>query len=81
MFPGVHESLHWGYEDPAGADGHDDDARMAVFRRVFSQLDERIARFAAAHAPPGGLMDSSTCSATPMPATPRPGTAPMPHDR
>ena len=47
VFPGVHESLHWGYEDPAGAEG-DDDARMAVFRRVFSQLDERIAQFAAA---------------------------------
>ncbi len=47
VFPGVHESLHWGHEDPAVAEG-DDDARMAVFRRVFSQLDERIAQFAAA---------------------------------
>ena len=22
VFPGVHESLHWGYEDPAAAEGH-----------------------------------------------------------
>lgn len=47
VFPGVHETLHWDLEDPAAAQG-DDDARMAVFRRVFSQLDERIAPFAAA---------------------------------
>lgn len=46
VFPGVHESLHWDLEDPAAAEG-DDDARMAVFRRVFSELDERIALFAA----------------------------------
>lgn len=46
VFPGVHESQHWDLEDPAAAEG-DDDARMAVFRRVFSELDERIALFAA----------------------------------
>lgn len=46
VFPGIHESLHWDLEDPAAAEG-DDDARMAVFRRVFSELDERIALFAA----------------------------------
>jgi arsenate reductase len=47
VFPGEHASLHWGTEDPAAAEGSDD-ARMAVFRRVFSQLDERIAQFVAA---------------------------------
>ena len=31
VFPGVHESLHWGYEDPAAAEGTDEE-RLAVFR-------------------------------------------------
>jgi arsenate reductase len=38
--------LHWGYEDPAEAVGTDEQ-RLAVFRRVFLQLSERIATFAA----------------------------------
>ena len=46
VFPGVHESLHWGYEDPAEAIGTEEE-RLAVFRRVFVQLSERIATFAA----------------------------------
>ena len=45
VFPGVHESLHWGYEDPAEAQGSDEE-RLAVFRRVFIQLGERIRQFA-----------------------------------
>ncbi len=45
VFPGVHESLHWGYEDPAAAEGTDDE-RVAVFRKVFIQIGERIAQFA-----------------------------------
>lgn len=44
VFPGVHESLHWGYEDPAEAQGTEDE-RLAVFRRVFVQLGERINQF------------------------------------
>ena len=44
VFPGVHESLHWGYEDPAEATGSEED-RLAVFRRVFVQLGERINQF------------------------------------
>jgi arsenate reductase len=44
VFPGVHESLHWGYEDPAAAEGTDED-RLAVFRMVFIQLSERINQF------------------------------------
>jgi len=46
VFPGVHESLHWGYEDPAEATGTDEE-RLAVFRRVFIQMSERIRQFAA----------------------------------
>jgi arsenate reductase (thioredoxin) len=46
VFPGAHESLHWGYEDPAEATGSDEE-RLAVFRRVFIAMGERIAQFAA----------------------------------
>jgi arsenate reductase len=45
VFPGVHESLHWGYEDPAAVEGTEEE-RLAVFRKVFIQLGERIRQFA-----------------------------------
>ena len=45
VFPGVHESLHWGYEDPAEAEGTQEE-RLAVFRKVFIQISERIRQFA-----------------------------------
>ena len=45
VFPGVHESLHWGYEDPAEATGSEAE-RLAVFQRVFIQIGERIRQFA-----------------------------------
>jgi arsenate reductase len=44
VFPGVHETLHWGYEDPAAAEGTEAE-RLAVFRRVFIGLGERIRTF------------------------------------
>jgi arsenate reductase (thioredoxin) len=44
IFPGVHQSLHWGYEDPAEATGTEEE-RLAVFRRVFIQIGERINQF------------------------------------
>jgi arsenate reductase len=44
VFPGTHESLHWGYEDPALAEGTEEE-RLAVFRRVFTQLGQRIDTF------------------------------------
>ena len=46
VFPGVHESLHWGYEDPAAAEGSEQE-RLAVFRRVLIQLGERVRQFVA----------------------------------
>ena len=44
VFPGVHDTLHWGYEDPAEATGTEEE-RLVVFRRVFVQLGERISQF------------------------------------
>ena len=45
VFPGVHESLHWGYDDPAEATGTEEE-RLAVFRKVFVAMGERIMQFA-----------------------------------
>ncbi len=44
VFPGVHETLHWGLDDPGLAEGTEEE-RLAVFRRVFTELGERIATF------------------------------------
>lgn len=44
VFPGAGESLHWGYEDPAAVEGTEDE-RLAAFRRVFTQMAERIGTF------------------------------------
>jgi arsenate reductase len=44
VFPGSHESLHWGYEDPAEAEGTEDE-RLAVFRTVMRQISERFHLF------------------------------------
>jgi arsenate reductase (thioredoxin) len=45
VFPGVHESLHWSYEDPTEAAGSDEE-RLAVFRKVSIQIGERVRQFA-----------------------------------
>jgi arsenate reductase (thioredoxin) len=45
VFPGLGESMHWGYEDPADATGTEEE-RLAVFRRVFVGLGERVRQFA-----------------------------------
>lgn len=44
VFPGSHESLHWGYDDPAEATGTEDE-RLAAFRSVFTQMGMRINEF------------------------------------
>jgi arsenate reductase len=44
VFPGVHESLHWGYPDPAKVEGTEAE-RLAAFRAVFTALGERIHQF------------------------------------
>jgi arsenate reductase len=44
VFPGVHESLHWGYPDPAKVEGSDE-VRLAAFRSVFTQMGQRIHQF------------------------------------
>lgn len=44
VFPGADQSLHWGYRDPAAAEGTDEE-RLEAFRRVFAQIGERVRQF------------------------------------
>ncbi|OGO55086.1 MAG: hypothetical protein A2V84_04100 [Chloroflexi bacterium RBG_16_70_13] len=44
VFPGVHESLHWGYDDPAAVEG-DETMRLRAFRATMTAMGERIAQF------------------------------------
>lgn len=43
-FPGKTERLHWSFEDPAATPG-DEPARIAVFRRVRDEINERLQAF------------------------------------
>ena len=44
VFPGVHETLHWGYADPAAVQGPEDE-RMKAFRATLTMMATRIASF------------------------------------
>ncbi len=44
VFPGARRSLHWDLDDPAAADGTEDE-RLATFRRVRGEIEERISEF------------------------------------
>ena len=44
VFPGVAESMHWGYPDPAKAEGTDEE-RLVAFRSVLTGMGQRIHQF------------------------------------
>jgi arsenate reductase len=44
IFPGARESIHWGFDDPAAAEGSEVE-RLAVFRRVMSEISVRLQPF------------------------------------
>ena len=44
VFPGVHETLHWGYEDPAAVEGTEEQ-RLAAFRSTLTMMSGRIQSF------------------------------------
>jgi arsenate reductase len=46
IFPGNTKRIHWGFEDPAAAEG-DDETRLAVFRRVRDEILQRLRHFVA----------------------------------
>ena len=41
VFPGTHNTLHWGLEDPAEVEGTDAD-KAAAFQRTYVELNQRI---------------------------------------
>ena len=47
VFPGGAETLHWGFDDPAEAEGSEPE-RLAVFRRVMAEIAGRVRTFAQA---------------------------------
>ena len=50
-FPGRTQRIHWSFDDPAAAEG-DEEARLAIFRRVRDEIRERLRSFISAAAPP-----------------------------
>ncbi len=50
LFPGKTERIHWSFDDPAAAEG-DEEAVLAVFRRVRDEIRHRLRLFitAASH--------------------------------
>jgi arsenate reductase len=44
VFPGKAERLHWSFDDPAAAVG-DEEAKLAVFRRVRDAIESRLREF------------------------------------
>ncbi len=44
VFPGVHESYHWGYDDPSAVEGPDD-VRLAAFGRTLTAIAGRVKQF------------------------------------
>lgn len=47
VFPGALNRLHWSFEDPAAAQGSEEQ-RVAEFRRIRNQIHERVRTFADA---------------------------------
>ncbi len=45
-FPGAMERLHWPFDDPAHAEGTDDE-KMAVFRRVRDEIKAKLEAYVA----------------------------------
>lgn len=43
-FPGKAERIHWSFEDPAAAEGSDEEI-LAVFRKVRNQIKAKITEF------------------------------------
>jgi arsenate reductase len=54
VFPGHAKLIHWSFDDPAAAPG-DKTARLAVFRRVRDEIQERLRVFYEANRVTTGL--------------------------
>jgi len=56
FWPGRPATAHWGFEDPAAAEGSDEEKRTA-FAKIFKQIHKKISAFADLDI---GLMDYAT---------------------
>ena len=52
VFPGAQNSAHWGFDDPAEAEGTEAE-RLTVFRRVRDEINSRVKMFVLAGAREG----------------------------
>jgi arsenate reductase len=59
IFPGADQGAHWGFDDPAEAQGTEDE-RLQVFRRVRDEINARVKMFVLA----GGRGDVNVPEAT-----------------
>jgi len=46
VFPGSTKRIHWSFDDPAAAEGEEQE-KLAVFRRVRDEIRDRLHTFAA----------------------------------
>ncbi len=46
VFPGKTQRIHWSFDDPANAEGSDEE-KLSVFRRVRDEIRNRLREFAA----------------------------------
>lgn len=44
LFPAGGERIHWSFEDPAAAQGNDEE-RLAVFRRIRDEIHQKVKEF------------------------------------
>ena len=44
VFPGEHEKIHWDLEDPAGAQGSEEE-KLSVFRKIRDEIKKNILTF------------------------------------
>jgi arsenate reductase len=49
VLPGAAHRAHWDLDDPAAAQGSEDE-RLAVFRRIRDEIDDRVQRFVSSGA-------------------------------
>ncbi len=69
VFPGGAQTLHWGFDDPTEAEGTEAE-RLAVFRRVLTEIAGRIRRFTPTAGPGSGAAAPSSRAAAPRAAGP-----------
>ncbi len=63
VFPGGRQRLHWSFPDPSKVSGTDEQ-KLAAYRDVRDQIDQRVRDFAASISSGAGLLLNSANNAT-----------------